>query len=74
MLIVLDKSLSMAQSGKWTAAQLAIVQAIDTDAFDNMALGLMVYPARNRAATGLPGSDLAVSDLLWRFGVAAGFR
>lgn len=45
MLIVLDQSLSMAQSGKWTAAQLAIVQAIDTPAFDNMSLGLLVYPA-----------------------------
>lgn len=45
MLIVLDRSLSMAQAGKWTAAQLAIVQAIDSSGFDNLALGLSVYPA-----------------------------
>ena len=45
MLVVLDKSTSMAQAGKWTAAQLAIVQAIDTAGFDNLALGMLLYPA-----------------------------
>ena len=42
--IVLDKSSSMNQGNKWTAAQLAIVQAIDTAAFDNIALGLLAFP------------------------------
>lgn len=45
MMIVLDRSSSMATNGKWTAAQQAIVKAIDADAFDNMHLGLMAYPA-----------------------------
>ncbi|MCC6898237.1 MAG: hypothetical protein IT377_04645 [Polyangiaceae bacterium] len=45
MLMVIDKSTSMAQSGKWTAAQLAIVQAIDTAGFDHLSLGLTAYPA-----------------------------
>lgn len=42
--IVLDRSSSMNQGNKWTAAQLAIVQAIDTAAFDNIALGLLAFP------------------------------
>lgn len=45
LLIVLDRSTSMAEAGKWTAAQLAIVQAIDSNAFDNLSLGMLVYPA-----------------------------
>jgi hypothetical protein len=44
-LFVLDRSSSMAQAGKWPAAQLAIVQAIDFNAFDNISLGLNVFPA-----------------------------
>jgi hypothetical protein len=44
-LFVLDRSSSMAQASKWTAAQLAIVQAIDANAFDNLSLGLNVFPA-----------------------------
>src|SRR5258706_14755280 len=45
MLIVLDKSTSMGEAGKWTAAQLAIVQAIDLNSFDNLSLGMTAYPA-----------------------------
>lgn len=44
-LFVVDKSTSMAQAGKWTATQLAIVQAIDANAFDNLSLGLLAFPA-----------------------------
>ncbi|MEZ4223556.1 MAG: hypothetical protein R3B13_21590 [Polyangiaceae bacterium] len=42
--ILLDRSTSMQQGSKWTTAQLAIVQAIDLAAFDNLALGLQVFP------------------------------
>jgi hypothetical protein len=45
MMIVLDRSSSMSTSGKWAAAQQAIVKAIDKSAFDYMSLGLMAYPA-----------------------------
>jgi hypothetical protein len=45
MLIVLDRSASMNTSGKWSAAQLAIVSAIDKDVFDTMSLGLVTFPA-----------------------------
>ncbi len=45
VLIVLDRSSSMSTNGKWSAAQLAIAQAIDLDSFDNLALGLLAYPA-----------------------------
>jgi hypothetical protein len=44
-LFLLDRSNSMNQAGKWAAAQLAIVQAIDANAFDNLSLGLNVFPA-----------------------------
>src|SRR5262245_58595437 len=36
MLIVLDRTASMSQLGKWAAAQTAIVDAIDKDVFDSM--------------------------------------
>ncbi len=43
MLIVLDKTASMT-GGKWSAAQLAVVSAIDKDVFDSMSLGLVTFP------------------------------
>jgi hypothetical protein len=45
MMIVLDRSSSMSTNNKWIAAQQAIVQAIDSPAFDNLHLGLLAYPA-----------------------------
>lgn len=45
MLVLLDKSSSMAQSNKWPAAGQAIVQAIDQDVFDSMSLGLFASPS-----------------------------
>ncbi len=51
MLIVLDRSASMAEGNKYAAAQLAIVSAIDKDPFDTMSLGLLVFPQ----ATDVPG-------------------
>lgn len=45
MLIVLDGSASMTTSGKWSAAQLAVISAIDKDIFDTMSLGLTVFPS-----------------------------
>lgn len=47
MLIVLDRTASMATHGKWAAAQIAIVQAIDSDVFDTMSLGLLTFPEHN---------------------------
>lgn len=47
MLIVLDRTASMSDNSKWGTAQLAIVQAIDTDAFDSMSLGMLTFPAPN---------------------------
>lgn len=45
MLIVLDKSASMNTNNKWATAQLAVVAAIDNDAFDSLSLGLVTFPA-----------------------------
>ena len=45
ILIVLDRSSSMITNNKWLAAQTAIPQAIDLDAFDDITLGLLAYPA-----------------------------
>ena len=39
MMIVLQRSSSMINSGKWPASQTAIVKAIDEDVFDTMSLG-----------------------------------
>jgi hypothetical protein len=50
MLFVLDRSASMSQQGKWDTAQLAIVQAIDKDAFDSVWMGMTVFPASYSAA------------------------
>jgi len=44
MIIALDMSASMS-GAKWSAAQLAIVSAIDKDAFDSMSLGLVTFPS-----------------------------
>jgi hypothetical protein len=43
MLVVLDRSESMAGT-KWTSAAQAIVQALDADVFDTMSVGLYVAP------------------------------
>jgi hypothetical protein len=43
MLIVLDRTQSMT-GNKWSAAQIAIVQAIDKDVFDTMSLGMLTFP------------------------------
>ena len=45
MLVVLDMSASMGTAGKYQAAQLAIVSAIDQDVFDTMHLGLVTFPS-----------------------------
>lgn len=50
MLFVLDRSASMSQQGKWDTAQLAIVQAIDKDAFDSLWMGMTVFPSSYSAA------------------------
>ncbi len=44
MLVVLDASASMNTAGKWAAAQLAVVTAVDKDVFDSMSLGLVTFP------------------------------
>jgi hypothetical protein len=45
MLVVLDRSSSMAMQNKWTFAAQAVVQALDDDAFDSMTLGLYAAPS-----------------------------
>jgi hypothetical protein len=45
MLVLLDRSASMADNNKYTFAAQAIVQAIDADVFDTMAVGLMAAPS-----------------------------
>jgi len=45
MIFVLDASASMNNANKWGTAQLAVVQAIDKDAFDTMSLGLLIAPS-----------------------------
>jgi hypothetical protein len=50
MLVLLQRSGSMAQNNKWTFAAQAIVQALDQDVFDTMYLGLMAAP--NAMVTG----------------------
>lgn len=49
-LILLDRSSSMSEGGKWSAAGTAIVGAIDSDTFDTMSLGLLASPSTNTAA------------------------
>ncbi|MBI2394459.1 MAG: hypothetical protein HYV09_33120 [Deltaproteobacteria bacterium] len=50
IMFVLDASDSMLGGGKWSSAALAIVTAIDQDAFDSMSLGLLASP--NAQVTG----------------------
>ena len=45
LLFVQDMSASMTTNGKWSASQLAIVQAIDEDVFDSMSLGIVTFPS-----------------------------
>lgn len=49
-LILLDRSSSMSEAGKWSAAGIAIASAIDDDAFDTMSLGLLASPSTNTPA------------------------
>jgi len=51
MLIVLDRTASMSQLGKWAAARTAIVDAIDKDVFDTISLGMLTFPS----PTSVPG-------------------
>lgn len=44
MMVVLDRSGTMAQNSKFSFAQQAIINAIDEDVFDTMALGLVSFP------------------------------
>ena len=50
MMVVLDKSASMAQGNKWQAAAQAIVQSTDQNVFDSMWLGLYASPSAATAA------------------------
>ena len=45
MMVVLDRSASMAQSSKWTTVTQALVSSFDANAFNALSLGLQVYPA-----------------------------
>lgn len=45
MLVLLQRSGSMAQNNKWTFAAQAIVQALDANVFDTMTLGFMAAPS-----------------------------
>ena len=45
LLFVLDRSNGMSKGGKWSAAGLAIVSAVDQDTFDTMSIGLLASPS-----------------------------
>lgn len=45
LLVVLDRSSSMSDNNKWAVAAQAIVQALDQDVFDTMAVGLYAAPS-----------------------------
>ena len=45
MLVVLDRSSSMSDNNKWAVAAQSIVQALDQDVFDTMAVGLYAAPS-----------------------------
>jgi hypothetical protein len=45
LLVVLDRSSSMAMGNKWNYAAQAIVKALDQDVFDTMAVGLLASPS-----------------------------
>jgi hypothetical protein len=86
MLVVLDRSSSMAQNNKWTFAAQAVVQALDGDVFDSMHVGLYAAPTGTMAgpscifglpvacqAPPFPQIDLALAGLEKSNG-AAGVR
>src|SRR6476659_2241604 len=50
LLVVLDRSSSMASNNKWNFAAQAVVQALDADIFDSMYVGL--YSAPSGSVTG----------------------
>lgn len=45
LLVLLDRSESMASSSKWATASLSIVQSLDADAVDALSVGLLAAPA-----------------------------
>ncbi len=45
MLVLLDRSASMADANKWVFAAQAVVKALDQDVFDTMTVGLMTAPS-----------------------------
>jgi hypothetical protein len=47
MLVIIDRSTSMAENNKWTFAAQAIVAALDQDVFDAMHVGLYAAPSGN---------------------------
>jgi hypothetical protein len=49
IVVVMDKSDSMAQSNRWAFASLAIVQALDQQVFDSVHLGLLAAPSSSVA-------------------------
>ena len=63
LLVVLDRSSSMAQNNKWSDAALAITTALDADVFDSMSVGLYAAPTGTEAGPacifGLPVSCVA---------------
>lgn len=44
IVFILDGSASMNKFNKWGTAQLAVIDAIDKDAFDSTSLGLLTFP------------------------------
>jgi hypothetical protein len=74
MLVVLDRSASMSQVGKWGTAQLALVQAIDKDVFDTMSMGMSLFPSGYTGAPDClcPGGGPTCFGLLPQ-GVACGY-
>ncbi len=74
ILFVLDKSASMTTNDKWGTAQLAIVNAIDQDGFDNLNLGLVTFPAsyENPPPCLCQGLDQATCNALLAPGVSCG--
>jgi len=59
MLVVLDRSSSMAQNSKYTFAAQAIVQALDADSFDSMFVGLYAAPSGS-----VPGPSCLLGGLI----------
>ncbi len=57
LLVVLDASGTMSANNKYAFAEQAIIAAIDQDAFDTVALGLLLYP------TGFVGGPACIANL-----------